>query len=267
MTPLLQLKGVSIGFPPAAPVVKSVDLYVEASSFTSLVGESGSGKTVTAMSVCRLLDGTLFQGSVLWDGLDLAKASEKELRAVRGRHIAYVFQDPSSALDPLMRVGEQIAEARAAHFPHERGLKNKVLEYLNFVSLQDPERVYGSYPHELSGGMKQRAVIAMALISEPRLLIADEPTTAIDASVQAGILALLQKIQNEKHLSILFITHDLDLAAAYSDTMYVMEKGRIVEKMQPDAGFFSPKEAYTKKLFDRQLGRQKPKTLIGQHAS
>lgn len=268
MNAILELKEVSIAFQSGFPVVKNIDLSVMPGSFTALVGESGSGKTVTAMSVCRLLPQIHFHGSVRWMGnADLAQMSEKELLNIRGKEIAYVFQDPSSALNPLLRTGDQIAEARAAHFPSEKALKTKVFEYLEFVSLKDPQRIWASYPHELSGGMKQRVVIAMALIMEPKLLIADEPTTALDVSVQAGIIALLKKTQKEKNLSILFITHDLDLAAAYSDTIYVMEKGNLIEKMEPEGGYFSPKEKYTKKLFDRQLSRQRPKTRIKDHAS
>ena len=260
---LLELKGVSIAFDRTSPVVKNIDLAVMKNSFTALVGESGSGKTVTALSVCWLLEGVCVTGSIVWDGrTDLAAASEDELVKVRGKRIAYVFQDPSSALDPVLRVGEQIAEAYTVHFPGAVP-KKKALEYLHFVNLKDPERIWSSYPHELSGGMKQRAVIAMALIAEPALMIADEPTTALDVSVQADILRLLKRIQKEKDLSILFITHDLDLAASCSDRIYVMEKGRIVERMENSGGIFSPQEPYTQKLFKRQLLRHEPKTLIG----
>ena len=253
-----------------APIVavNRVNLSVKENAITALVGESGSGKSVTALSICRLVQPRDLSGEILYtsrDGrrLDLLRLTPEELRGIRGKEIAYVFQDPSASLNPLVRVGRQIREAYAAHFDvttAEAG--DRVFRSVEAVKIRDAERVCLSYPHELSGGMKQRALIAMALISEPRVLIADEPTTALDAITESEIMRLLAEIQRERKLTILFITHNLPLAASMAESIVVMEKGRVVESIQKEARGFHPRENYTKKLFGAGLDNLAPKSVI-----
>ncbi len=248
--------------------VDGVDLEVQEGSFTSLVGESGSGKTVTALSICRLIQALSVSGQIYFPSSNfgrqnLLKMKAKDLVRVRGREIAYIFQDPSSSFNPVMKVGAQIDEACLAHSGVSRAeAKARTMALLESVSLKDGERVYGSFAHELSGGMKQRAMIAMALISNPKLLIADEPTTALDVMTEVEILKLLTGLQQDRRLSIFFITHDLSLAAQYAQTIFVMEKGRVVEGMEKQNGRFTPDQAYTKRLFKARFGFGAPKTLI-----
>ena len=244
-----------------------VNLSIEAGSFTAIVGESGSGKSVTALSVCRLIRGGEVSGAILWHGdgkeKDLMKLSGEELHKIRGKDISYIFQDPGSSLNPVIKVGEQVSEAYAAHFgASSREAFARTKEYLAAVKIKDIERVCASFPHELSGGMNQRVMIAMALIGAPKLLIADEPTTSLDVTVESDILKLLISVQKEKALSLLFITHDLALAAAYAETIYVMQKGCVVEHLKKRNGRFEPKEVYTKKLFTAGLLGLKPKSFI-----
>ncbi len=248
--------------------VDSLSLSIERGSFVSLVGESGSGKTVTAMSVCGLLSAAEIRGDIryLRPNLlerDLLKISVKELAGIRGRRIAYIFQDPGSSLNPVMKVGEQIQEARQAHFKADSdSAKKKTMDFLASVRIKDARRVYESFPHELSGGMKQRAMIAMALIMEPELLIADEPTTALDPDTALEIMELLIAAQKKRGLSILFITHHIAFAARFSDSLIVMKSGRIVENLNKAGNNFAPKEEYTRKLFRADLKGLAPKTRI-----
>ena len=225
--------------------VSGVNLDIQRGSFTALVGESGSGKSVTALSVGKLLRGGETEGEVRFYGSTRLTA--------RGRGISYVFQDPASSLNPVLRVGRQIEEAG----------KN-VLQALVAAQITDAARVAASFPHELSGGMKQRAMIAMALVSEPDLLIADEPTTALDVSVEFEIMELLARLRRERSLSVLFITHNLPLAMRYADTIHVMERGRVVESLiKRDGSFDEPRGPYTRRLFSAELLNQEPKSYIG----
>ena len=262
---LLEVKNLNISF--SKPVVTDLSFSVARGSWTSIVGESGSGKTLTALSICRLirprdLRGEIYFYSEKGEAINLMKLPEPQLSKIRGKEIAYVFQDPASSLNPLIRVGEQVKEAYLAHANEaEHSGVQKTKEMLESVHIRDVDRVYASYPHELSGGMKQRTMIAMALIGRVRLLIADEPTTALDASTEKEIINLLLKINREQSLSILFITHNLALAAAVSKKIYVMREGRIVEALDKENGF-QPQEAYTKKLFSAQLTHAKPKSII-----
>ena len=248
--------------------VDSLNISIERGSFLSLVGESGSGKTVTAMSVCRLLAAAEIRGEIRYlrpdlPQADLLKISAKELTGIRGRRIAYVFQEPGSSLNPVMKVGEQIREAHQAHFKVDTdSAKKKTLDLLASVRIRDAERVYESFPHELSGGMKQRAMIAMALILEPDLLIADEPTTALDPGTALEIMELLVAAQKRRGLSVLFITPHIAFAARFSDSLAVMKSGRIVEKLTKTGENFTPKEEYTRKLFRADLKGLAPKTRI-----
>jgi microcin C transport system ATP-binding protein len=244
-----------------------VHLSVAEGSWTAIVGESGSGKSVTALSVCGLIRPDEVSGEIFWnDGKEtknLMGSSEEELRRIRGRQITYIFQDPVSSLNPVIKVGEQIAEAYLTHFAAgPREARKRVMDRLAAVRISDTERVYESYPHELSGGMNQRVMIAMALMGDPRLLIADEPTTALDVTTESEILELLSSIRRERSLTILFITHNLALAASYADAIHVMKEGRVIECLKMQAGRFTVKEAYTRKLFSAGVLSLVPKSLI-----
>lgn len=268
--PILEIRGLTVSFSQGAQkieAVKNLSLRVDERSFTCLVGESGSGKTVTALSVTRLLPQAMVQGDILWRQnsklVDLSKLSEKELANFRGREISYVFQDPGTSLNPLIRIGDQIRETFLAHFPaFAKEAKKETMTQLRAVQLKDPERVYRAYPHQLSGGMKQRAMIAMALVAKPKLLIADEPTTALDVTVESEILKLLETLNKARGLSILFITHNLSLASAYADAIYILKQGQAVERAEKSSAGFSMQSAYGRQLFKAGLVGVQPKTCI-----
>jgi ABC-type dipeptide/oligopeptide/nickel transport system ATPase component len=271
---MLEIKNLNIEFHrsgdpgEAFSAVDGLNLRVSAGSFTALVGESGSGKSVTALSVCRLIKPSRTSGSILFasrdkETKDLLLCPESELLKVRGAEIGYIFQDPGSSLNPLMKIGEQLHETCTAHL----GLtgseaEKRSLAFLASVKIQDVSRVFGGYPHELSGGMKQRVMIAMALIAEPRLLIADEPTTALDGLTEYEVMGLLAGLKKERSLTIFFITHNLPLATQYADVIHVMRKGRLVETMTPGPKGFSPTEAYTRRLFNAGLYNGEPKSIL-----
>lgn len=259
MTPnniLLDIKNLTVVFPDQNPAVNGLSLEIKQGSFVSIVGESGSGKTVTALSVCRLVSGAQTSGEIIYrpgtaEAVNLLALPEEDLLKIRGAGISYVFQDPGSSLNPVLKVGKQIIESFCAH---QRGNTSeaqvKALELMRSVGIPDAERIYASFPHELSGGLRQRAMIAAALMTDPKLLIADEPTTALDSVTQRGILKLLSDVQKERGLTVLFITHDLSLAKKNSDTIYVMENGKRAT------------EAYAQKLFKAQLEQATPKHRI-----
>lgn len=247
---------------------KAVDLLnlkIAEGSFASIVGESGSGKSVTALSITRLIPAAALTGEILFkngrEQLNTLSLSAEKLLDLRGKKIAYIFQDPGTSLNPVLTIGSQLVETRRAHFDDsKKNASEKALKSLSDVKIKDAARVFSAYPHELSGGMKQRVMIAMALIAEPKLLIADEPTTALDVATEKDILDLLVNAKKEKGLSIVFITHNLSLAAAYSDAVYVMQKGRVVECLGPKSQAQHP---YTRKLFAARLENVAPKTFIG----
>ncbi len=247
--------------------VDGVNLTVRQGDFVSLVGQSGSGKSVTALTVCGLVNSFKTEGKIFFTlkdrELDLLKMSEKELLKVRGKEISYIFQDPASSLNPVIQIGEQLDETYLAHFDDtKKNAEKRSREFLQVVKIADVERAYRSFPHELSGGMKQRVMIAMALISAPRLLVADEPTTALDVLTESEIMKLIASLRVERRLSVLFITHNLSLAVSFSDHIYVMEKGRLIEELVKEAGSFKAREAYTKRLFNAGVYDQKPKTQL-----
>ncbi|MBU4377277.1 MAG: ABC transporter ATP-binding protein [Candidatus Omnitrophica bacterium] len=251
---LLEVKNLSTYFYTRDGVRKAVDgvsFSVGTSETLGLVGESGSGKSVTALSILRLVDepGRITGGEVIFDGKPLFKLSPEEMRAIRGKEISMVFQEPLTALNPVMTVGEQIIEQILAHVKiPKREAKRRALGLLGEVHLPDPERIFYDYPHRLSGGMRQRAMIAMALSLNPKLLIADEPTTALDVTIQAEILELFREIREKHNMSVLFITHDFGIVAQLAESVCVMKKGKIVEAGGVDDIFYSPKDAYTKEL-------------------
>ncbi len=231
--------------------VAGISLTIHDGEIAGLVGESGSGKTVTAMSVAGLLPRKqcTYSGQILLDGKELLHADRKILRQIQGKEIGVVFQEPMSAMDPLMKVGRQVEEVLLIHTSLSRGeRKARALEALAAVELPDPEAVYGKYPHELSGGMLQRAMIAAAIVSRPELLLLDEPTTALDVTIQAQILELLKKLNRESGISMLFISHDLNVVRRLCTRVAVMQRGELVEEGDTDTVFHHPRHPYTKRL-------------------
>jgi len=239
-------------------VVHKISFGIETNEVLALVGESGSGKTVSALALLRLQEGNRisYPGSeIIFDGKPVLRLSEAEMRALRGKDIGIIFQEPMTSLNPLHTIEKQVAESLLLHSPGGRGrvrsrtlTREKVLQALLGVGLRDAERRLGSYPHELSGGERQRVMIALALINRPKLLIADEPTTALDVTIQAQILALLKNLQRETGMSVLFITHDLNLVRSFADRVCVMRDGHIVESAPAGELFGAPKAEYTKQL-------------------
>ena len=231
--------------------VRGVDLAIEPGQRLGLVGESGSGKTVTAMALSGLIErwNVNMTGQVLFEGKDLLACSREELRRVQGKDIGVVFQEPMTSLNPLMKVGRQVEEVLRIHTDLPAAeIRRMALEAMEQVGLPDPERTYEKYPHQLSGGQRQRAVIASAMVIHPKLLICDEPTTALDVTVQAQILALLRDVSDRFGVAILLISHDLSVVRRLCDQVAVMYQGRIVERGETDAIFRAPQDEYTRRL-------------------
>jgi peptide/nickel transport system ATP-binding protein len=249
--PVLRVEDLHVEFSTEDGIVHAVDgitYEVHRGHTLGIVGESGSGKTVASMTTLGLTrgQGARVSGSILFEGRDLVTLSEKELRAIRGNEIAMVFQDPLSSLHPFYKVGAQLIEAVRAHQDVSRAAaRERAVELLGLVGIPDPGRRVDDYPHEFSGGMRQRAMIAMALANDPKLLIADEPTTALDVTVQAQILALLERLQRELDMAIVIITHDLGVVAEMADDIAVMYAGRIVETASAELVFARPEHPYT----------------------
>ncbi|MDD5495898.1 MAG: ABC transporter ATP-binding protein [Candidatus Omnitrophica bacterium] len=254
---ILEVRGLKVHFDSPHGLVKAVDginFDIRRGETFGLVGESGSGKTLTALSIMKLVaaPGRIAGGEVLFNGADILKMSEEEVRGLRGSKIGLVFQEPAASLDPVFTISSQMAEALSAHGRslNKRRAEEFAVEYLKKVHIPDPVRILRSYPHQLSGGTKQRAMIAMALMNSPELLILDEPTTALDVTVQAGILDLLDEIIEKEKLSILFISHDLGIIARMCARIAVMQKGAIVETGDRNEIFYNPKERYTAMLLE-----------------
>jgi len=231
--------------------VSDISFSMSPGEIVGLVGESGSGKTVTAQAICGLLNGQRAEisGRSLFGGIDLLCAGEKKMRGILGKRISMVFQEPKSAMNPLMKVGRQVEEVLRVHTRQTAAERRiSTLDALAAVELSDPERVYGQYPHELSGGMRQRALIAGAILLGPELLICDEPTTALDVTTQAQILALLQKINRDLGVGILLISHDLGVVRRLCQRILVMKSGEIVERGTVDEVFEAPQHPYTQEL-------------------
>jgi oligopeptide/dipeptide ABC transporter ATP-binding protein len=232
--------------------VDGVDLDLSAGRTLGVVGESGSGKTVTALSIMRLVDppGRIEPGSrIRFGGRDLAQLDEEELRELRGNEISMIFQEPMTSLNPVFTIGNQIVEAVRLHRRvTPAAAKERALEMLSLVGIPSPQRRFGDYPHQMSGGMRQRVMIAMALACEPRLLIADEPTTALDVTIQAQILELMRDLRRELGMAMMLITHDLGVVAEMCDDVAVMYAGRVVERGSAEAVFRSPQHPYTEAL-------------------
>ncbi len=232
--------------------VDGVDLEVKEGQILCIVGESGSGKSITSLSIMQLLPkpmGRIEEGQVLFEGKDLTKLSEKEMADIRGDRISMIFQEPMTALNPVMKVGEQITEVLIRHRQvSHAAAKAKAVEMLHFVGVPRAEHIINEYPHQLSGGMRQRIMIAMAMVCEPKLLIADEPTTALDVTIQIQVLELMKKMRDELNTSIILITHDLGVVAEMADHVIVMYAGQVVENASADAIFMKPLHPYTQAL-------------------
>ena len=253
---LLDIRGLRIAWGGHA-VVHGPDLRIAAGERVALVGESGSGKSVTALSVLRLLESAELTGQVLWQGQDLLQQSPAEMQRIRGDEIAMIFQEPMTALNPLMTVGQQISEVlQLKKLLPRRDADARAVHLLSETGIDDPERRFSAYPHQLSGGQRQRAMMAMALASEPKLLLADEPTTALDASLRLQMLQLLADLQVKTGMAVLLITHDLALVRHFADRVAVMEKGHLVEQGSLDEVFDQAQHPYTRRLLSSRPDRQ-----------
>lgn len=262
MAHVLEIDNLSLRFGDGPEVVRNLSLHIAEGETLALVGESGSGKSVSALSVLRLLDErrvSYRSGRILFRGEDLLHADEKRLRQIRGRTISMIFQEPMTSLNPLHTVEKQVSEILAIH----KGMRpaearERCLELLNLVGIPEPETRLASYPHQLSGGQKQRVMIAMALANEPDLLIADEPTTALDVTVQKQVLELLKELQSKFGMAILLITHDLSIVRRYADRVVVMENGCKVEEGETANLFSQPRQPYTHKLINSEPPSEPP---------
>ena len=247
---LLDVRDLRVWFG-ATEAVRGISLQVDEGEVLGVVGESGSGKSATALAILGLLGpAARVEGQILWRGEDLLKRKADALRRMRGRETAMIFQEPMTALNPVMSIGRQVAEAAEAHFPSWTGreAKRKAIAALEAVDLPDAAQRYGDYPHQFSGGQRQRILIAMALINRPRLLIADEPTTALDVTVQAQVLELLRSLQQQYGLAMLFISHDLAVVGQVAGRVAVMRAGIVVETGPTARLLTAPEHAYTRSL-------------------
>lgn len=255
MEKLLEVKNLAVSFKTffgEVEAVRSISFTVDNSETVAIVGESGCGKSVTANSIMQLLPAppAFFKnGEIIFDGEDLLKKTDKEMQAIRGNKISMIFQDPMTSLNPTIKVGKQIVEGLMQHHKVSRAeADKKAIEMLELVSVPQPHKRVNQYPHEFSGGMRQRVMIALAMVSDPQLMIADEPTTALDVTIQAQILDIMKSIQKELGMSIILITHDLGIVADMSDKVLVMYAGQILEEASTKEIFENPKHPYTSKL-------------------
>jgi peptide/nickel transport system ATP-binding protein len=268
--PIIKIENLRTCFYTQGVVVKAVDgidLDIRSSEIFGLVGESGSGKSVTALSIMRLISppGLIEGGKIVFKGANLLELGEEEMRKVRGDKIAMIFQDPAAFLNPVMKVGKQVAEPLTLHRGYGRTeARGRVLELMQLVGIPDPEQRIEEYPHQLSGGMRQRILIATALACQPDILIADEPTTALDVTIQAQILDLLRELQRELGSSVLLITHDLGVISEMCHRVAVMYAGHVMEVGETDALLEDPKHPYTAALLESlpQLGERKERLRV-----
>jgi ABC-type dipeptide/oligopeptide/nickel transport system ATPase component len=254
MNSLLDVRALKIGFQGRHAFTQAVDgisFSMKTGETVAVVGESGSGKSVTALALTRLLPRPptcRIEGEILFQGRDLLRISGSELRRVRGKEIAYVFQEPSTSLNPVFTIGSQLAEVIRLHRPEVTDVRDEVVRVLSLVKIRDAAKRHRDYPHQLSGGMQQRVMIAMGLACQPKLLIADEPTTALDVTIQAEIMDLLRDLKETLGTSILLITHNFGIVSGFADKVVVMFRGRIVEAGPTEEVLRNPQHAYTKAL-------------------
>ncbi|MCX8065548.1 MAG: ABC transporter ATP-binding protein [Candidatus Hydrogenedentes bacterium] len=271
---LLEIENLKVYFSTVlgtAYAVDDISFKIRRGQAVALVGESGCGKTVTALSILRLLHTpplSHLSGRIKFEGRDLITLSEEEMRRVRGRHISMVFQEPMSSLNPVFRVGDQIADVMKMHFGMTKEESfGKIEKVMEWVGITDPHMRLRQYPYELSGGLVQRVMIAMAVVCEPKLLIADEPTTALDVTIQAEILKLLRRIKHEKEMSVLLISHDLSVVARIAEWVVVLYAGKKVEEGSSTVIYAKPTHPYTKALFDalpaKSGGKKRLNTIPG----
>lgn len=270
-TPLLEVKDLSVAFRTYGGTVKAVrnvSFHINKGETVGIVGESGCGKSATAQAVIRLIPsppGMIENGEILFEGIDLLKKTSKEMERIRGKEVSMIFQDPMSSLNPTMKIGRQIFEILQKHLKFsKRQAQARSIELMHEVGISDPEKRLNQYPHEFSGGMRQRAMIALALACNPKLLIADEPTTALDVTIQAQILNLMKDIQQKKQMSIVLITHDLGIVAGMCDRVLVMYGGTLVEVSEVNELYASPFHPYTKGLLKSvpRLDMDKKRELV-----
>jgi len=270
VAPVLNVNGLQVGFHTDEGTVRAVDdiaFDIEPGETVCLVGESGSGKTVTCEAITQLTPmppGEITGGSVLFDGMDLTQAAESELRELRGDRITHAFQNPQNLFDPVYTVGEHIVEAIRYHRDHSKSAaKDRAVELLHRVGIPKARERVDDYPHEFSGGMKQRVMLALALANDPDLLITDEPTTAVDVTMEAQILELLRDVQAERDMAILFVTHDLGVVAEIADRVVVMYAGKVMERGGVADVFQEPAHPYTQALFRSMPGQGRRMEPIG----
>lgn len=261
--PLLEVKDLTIRFG-ALTAVDGISFSIAKGETVAVVGESGSGKSVTALSLTRLLPpapACNVSGKILLRGSDLAGLTPRELGRVRGKEIAYIFQEPAASLNPVYSIGKQIAEAISLHRPDVTDPAAEIVRVLDLVGIRDAAKRQRDYPHQLSGGMQQRVMIAMALVCQPSLLVADEPTTALDVTIQKQIIDLLRDLKSRLGMSILMITHNFGIVHGFADRVMVMFRGRIVEQGPTEQVLRSPQHPYTRALIDciPRLGQRKPR--------
>lgn len=263
MAEFLEIKNLKVDFYLEKGVISAVDgvyLNIRQNETVVLAGESGSGKTITALSITKLLpaNAKIEEGSVIFNGRDIATLSMKQLTALRGKEIAYIFQEPTSYLNPVFTIGDQITETISLHQnKNKKQAFNEALELLKLVNINNPRKTMFDYPHQLSGGMNQRALIAMAIACKPKLLIADEPTTSLDVTIEAQVLELLMDLKKQLGFSLLFITHNLSIAKKIADRVYIMYKGKIVEEGLKEEIFYKQTHFHTKELIQayEKIGR------------
>lgn len=246
--PLLEVKNLRVSFETVngrVLAVNDLNFSVQAGQRIGIVGESGSGKSVAAQALMGILRGADISGEIIFQGTNLLELEEDQFRKLRGWDISYVFQDPLSALDPIRTIGDQVSQVLRLRNVKAAEAKKKTLEILDRVGIKDPQRRYSDYPHQFSGGMRQRAMIAMALIGEPTLVIADEPTTSLDVRVQAQVIDLLNKLTEEQGTAVIFITHDLSIMAGFAEHVHVMYAGNIVESAKTDEIYYRSIHPYT----------------------
>lgn len=273
--PLLDVQHLRISFDTdegEVSAVEDVSFSINRGETVALVGESGSGKSVTALSLARLVPSPparLVGGRILFEGREVAAMTGPELRKLRGGQIAYVFQEPSTSLNPVFRIRFQIAEALHIHRPEVKDARAETIRLLETVGIRDPARTAEAYPHQLSGGMQQRVMIAMALACQPSLLVADEPTTALDVTIQAQILELLRELRRKLDMAVLLITHNFAIVSRLADRVLVMHRGRLVEEGTTERVLHHPQHPYTKALLaciPRLGSRQRRLPVIDQEA-